>query len=367
MKVEPAESARGPRRLAGGREWILFGGCDYLGLAGDPAVAAAARESLAQNSLSPGGSRTTSGTHAEHLRLEEELARFLGVEAACLTGDGWIANMAALEALAPRLEGALVDLAAHPSLRRAARAAGVPIHDAPHLDVPGAAQRARRLGRVALLVDGYFPTLGERAPVAAYRQALPHGAWLLVDDAHALGVLGERGRGSAEALGGAPGRTLLTGTFSKALGTFGGFVAGASELVDAARRSEAYVCTTPIPAPLAAAARAALGKLAEDPPRPLERLRANLVLADRLLAAAGLPLAFGGLPVLALELTDPAREAAVDRALGARGLAVPRVEYPGAGPRLRIALSAAHGSAELELLVAALAEGLGARSPGSDA
>lgn len=359
MSGAPIESGRGTRRVVGGREWILFGGCDYLGLAGEPALLAAARAGLERDALSPGGSRTTTGTHREHLALERELARFLGAPAVCLLADGMLANLAALEALAPRVEAALFDAAAHPTLRRAALAAGLLPIRTPHADAARAAELAADHAPAALLVDGYYPMRGELAPLEAYRRALPAGTPWVVDDAHATGVVGARGRGSAESLDLAEPGVLLTGTLSKALGTQGGFVAGGEDLVAAARRSEAYVCTTPIPAHLAAAARAGLALLAEDPPRPLLALRANLAHLDRGLAERGSALRLHGLPVLALAVDDPARLLALEDALERHRLLVPRVEYPGQRAGLRLSVSAAHTERDLDRLAEALAEGLG--------
>ncbi len=358
MSGAPTESGRGTRRVVGGREWILFGGCDYLGLSGEPALLAAARARLELDALSPGGSRTTTGTHREHLLLERELASFLGAPAVCLLADGMLANLAALEALAPRVGVALVDAAAHPTLRRAALAAGLPPIRAPHNDPARAAELATDHAPAALLVDGCYPMRGELAPLAAYRRALPAGTPLVVDDAHATGVVGARGRGSAEVLDLADPDVVLTGTLSKALGTSGGFVAGCEELVAAVRRSDAYVCTTPIPAHVAAAARAGLALVAADPPRHLLALRANLAHFERLLAERGVAVRLGGLPVLALAHDERARLAAVEAALERRSLLVPRVEYPGQRAGLRVSLSAAHTGAELEALADALAEGL---------
>ena len=343
MSSGPVQSSRGVLRVEGGRELVSFGGCDYLGLANDEHVFAAARAALENNAFSAGGSRVTSGTHVEHLLLESELAALLGCEDACLTGDGLIANMAALEALARRVDVALVDAAAHASLDRAARAAGLERVVVPHLDV-----EAARADSV-LLVDGWFPMRGELAPVAAYHAALPAGAWLLVDDAHALGVVGARGWGSVEELETTRERLVITGTLSKAIGAFGGFVASTRELVADVRKSEAYVCTTPIPAHIAAAARAALAQVAEGPSARLVRLRANLERVDVLFTAAGSPLRFGGLPVLALDVD---LRAALER----RALFVPRVEYPGDEPRWRVVVSADHDGEQLARLVDALIE-----------
>jgi 7-keto-8-aminopelargonate synthetase-like enzyme len=359
---DPALERAGPGRVVtDGRELVYLGGCDYLGLAGHPRVVAALRAGLARWGVSAGASRATSGDTTEHRALEDELARFLGQEACVLLPEGWLANVALLEALAGEVRLALVDAKAHMSLPSAARAAGV--HPVPyeHADVGSlrATLEQHEGATPCVLTDGLFPSLGRCAPLDAILRALPPAGVLVVDDCHGTGVIGARGRGTHEELGVDDARMILTGTLSKALGCYGGFVAGSARRMQRVRgSSSAYLGTTPVPPALAAAGREALRILLEG--EVLATLRRNVALLRA--ALDGLGLRFGDLPVPVLALEPPS--AAVGRtlheALLAEGFLVPLVRYPGGpdgaedGGWLRLAVHAAHAPAELERLAAVL-------------
>ncbi|MCB9915270.1 MAG: pyridoxal phosphate-dependent aminotransferase family protein [Planctomycetes bacterium] len=284
----PATAASATRLVRGGRTLLSFAGTGYLGLAHHPAVLDAAREALARCGLSAGAARGTTGTFDEHEALEEELARFLGVEAVALAPDGWLADAAALEALAPEVDALLLDVDAHAALRAAARLVDLPRHDyAPHaLDEARAWLDARGAHRPALLCDGVHPMAQRVAELPLLLELVGSRGALVVDDSHGLGVLGAHGRGTVEAFALRDARLVVTGSLAKALGAGGGFVAGDAELVARVRTSSAaYNTTTPVPPAVAAGARAALRVLADDPAR-LERLRANARRLDALAARA---------------------------------------------------------------------------------
>ena len=267
-------------RTAGGRPGLLdLASNDYLGLAADPRLAEAA--AAAARDWGPGatGSRLVTGTTELHRRLEGELAAFAGVPQALVFSSGYLANLAVLTALAQVLgqagDGVLIvsDAANHASLIdgcRLARAQGARVVVTPHADV-AAVERALagRPERYALVVsDTVFSVAGDLAPVRdLHRVATAHGALLVLDEAHAFGVLGPGGRGAAAAAGitGDP-ALVLTFTLSKALGSQGGAVAGAAEvtgtLIDVGR---AFIFDTGLAPPSAAAALAALAILRGEP------------------------------------------------------------------------------------------------------
>jgi 7-keto-8-aminopelargonate synthetase-like enzyme len=361
MPAAALERAAPGRVVLDGRELVYLGGCDYLGLAAHPRVVAALQAGLERWGVSAGASRATSGDTTEHRALEDELARFLQQEACVLLPEGWLANVALLEALAGEIDLALVDARAHMSLPSAARAAGVRQAAYEHADVDSLRAALGELGatRPCVLTDGLFPSLGRCAPVDGILRTLPAGAVLVVDDCHGTGVLGERGRGTHEELGVADARLVLTGTLSKALGCYGGFVAGSAQRVEQVRaRSSAYLGTTPVPPALAAAGREALRLL--EGGEQLAGLRRNVAVLRSALDGIGLAFPRLPVPVVALEPPTAAAGHALHEALLSEGFLVPLVRYPGGPPGaqsagwLRLAVHAAHAPAELERLAAAL-------------
>jgi 8-amino-7-oxononanoate synthase len=344
----------------GERELLFFGGCGYLALAHEPRVRESLREASFRHGTSSGASRETTGNVEEHELLEAELARFLGLEAALLLPEGALANLALGEALGTRIPHALLDPEAHPTLVRAAGLGGASAAAwDPRKDL--ASQVSNLDGEVCLWTDGVFPMQGRRADAAALLGALPRGRGLLViDDCHGFGVLGARGRGSLEAAGVSDERAILTGTFSKALGTYGGFVAGTAERVGRVRaRSGLYTGTTPLPPPLAAAARTALCILAEEPQR-LERYRRSTAAFRRRMSDLGVALRPLEFPVVAFELESADRMARVHARALDQGVFVPYIRYAGAGEHgsFRIVWNAAHTEDDLERLAGALARAL---------
>ncbi len=355
----PIESRDARTLTLDGRELLAFHGCGYLGLAQHPAVLEAARQSLAEG-LSTGASRETTGNHHAHERLEEALAEFLGVEATLLTTDGYLADLAALQALADRVSVAVVDADAHPSLVDAARASGRTIVDYGPGDVGRARVLIERHGAdgVAVLTDGAFTMQGRCAPAAELLELLPADGVLVVDDSHAFGVLGDGGRGSLEANGLGDPRLVLTASLAKALGVAGGFVAGSAALIARVRnRADAYLGTTPIPPCLAAAALAALDVVQREPERR-ERLTANAALLHQLGRRLGLRRSAVPLPVLSLPVPSDEEGALITAELHDRGIFVPHVHYPGApeAGALRIAVTSEHDASDLRRLEEALAE-----------
>ncbi|MBL8897497.1 MAG: aminotransferase class I/II-fold pyridoxal phosphate-dependent enzyme [Planctomycetes bacterium] len=333
-------------------------GSDYLGLARDPRVLEAAQRALARYGLSSSASRWTSGETREHRACEEALAQFAGTEDAVLLPLGYLAAQAVVEAL----EGAYtwrLHRRAHAALEQAARqvvgagrgALGARWERAEELSAkPAETASGAPLG---VLSDALFPAVGAYLPLAAVHAALaPQRAPLVLDEAHSFGVLGPQGRGLAAALHlGERERVHVVGTLSKAFGAHGGFACGTRATTDAIRaRAALYVGATPIPAAIAAAARAALEIASAEP----ERRERVLALASRMsvgLRALGLEAAEPSFPVFALSRgIDPQR---AHDALRAAGYFAPLSRYPGLPPggALAITLSAAHEERDVERLL----------------
>jgi len=351
MASSVLESTTATTATIDGREYVAFAGCDYLGLSHHADVIAAAHGYGA--SLGSGASLQTSGRHVEHGLLEEELADFLDVDSVLLMPDGYVANIAALQGLAEQgFPVALHDSAAHVSLVDAARAAR--LRTASY--GAGDAQLARVLAEAhaesgfLLLTDGAYPTQARLAPTEELFDIALDG-YLVIDESHCLGVLGEGGRGMAAGLPGA--HVVRTSSLGKALGGAGGFVAGSADAVEKVRTyGRAYGGSTAMPPAMACALRASLAILEAEPERPV-RLAANAARLHALLDGH-----FGGetaphLPVRALHVPDGYRLAAD---LREQGVFAPHTRYPGdpQGGVVRFAVCSEHGEREFETLAAAL-------------
>ncbi len=337
---------------------------DYLGLSRHPAVLAAAAAELATSGLGAGASRLVTGTRPVHQQLEEALAAWLGRERVLLFPSGFQANLAAVSALADRHTLVLADRLIHHSLLVGVRASGARQQRFAHNDPADlerrllASRRERPDGRLLVLCESLYSMEGTSAPVAALAALCErHDAPLLVDEAHALGVLGSGGRGLAHGIGSV---ALVSGTFGKAFGSGGAFLATDALVGDwLLQSSGAFRYTTALAPPLAAGALAALRHLQATP-------SAGLALAERAarwrdaLEAAGWPRPPGEGPILPLLLGADADALAAQQRLEAAGLltvAIRPPTVPEDTARLRLVLRQDLPTGSLERLLAALGPG----------
>jgi 8-amino-7-oxononanoate synthase len=346
-----------------GRRCIDFCSNDYLGISAHPRVVAALVQAATEHGVGARASHLITGHQHAHDALEEALAAHTGRERALLFSTGYMANLGLATALVPKGGLVLGDALNHASLIDAGRISRAQLDWYDHADAAalGAKLADRAPGPALVLTDGVFSMDGDVAPLPALAAACRrHGARLAVDDAHGIGVLGGRGGGTVEHFGlGARDVPALVGTLGKAFGSFGAFVAGDADLVETLiQRARTYIYTTALPVPVAAATLAALEVSAAESWR---RVRV-LALAERfrsLAEAAGLPLAASRTPIqpVLVGAADAAVEAS--RRLLERGHYVAAIRpptVPAGTSRLRVALSAAHRDADVEDLVAALAD-----------
>jgi 8-amino-7-oxononanoate synthase len=362
------DGPQGVEVCADGRVLLSFCSNDYLGLANHPAVVAAFHRGLDEYGAGSGAAHLITGHSRAHHALEEELADFTGRPRALLFSTGYMANLGAMAALVGRGDRVFEDYSNHASLLDGARISGARLVRYRHGDVQDLGQRLQSApaGEYLVATDGVFSMDGDTAPLGqlaaiAARQA----AWLLVDDAHGLGVVGPGGRGTVAQAGlGLEQVPVLVGTLGKAFGTFGAFVAGAEELIETLiQQARTYIYTTAPPPSLAAASRAAL-QLVRDGDGRREQL-ARLVQRFRAGAAQlGVHLSDSVTPIQPLLVGAAPTALRLSEALRARGILVTAIRpptVPEGSARLRITLSAAHTETQVDRLLEALEHTLAAQ------
>lgn len=356
------ESPQGSVVRREGREFLNFCSNDYLGLAAHPDVVNAFQRGAERWGVGSGASHLVCGHTAAHHALEEELADFVGRERALLFSTGYMANLGAIAALTGRADWLLEDRLNHASLIDGARLSGVRLLRYGHADVESLRDKlaACRAGRKLVATDGVFSMDGDVAPLPSLVRAVQeNGAWLMVDDAHGLGVLGRDGRGTLALHGlGQDEVPVLMGTLGKAFGTFGAFVAGTDALIETlVQQARTYIYTTALPPAVAEATRASL-RLVRSEGWRRDKLKG---LTERFRAGAtalGLRLGASDTPIQAVLVGANAPAVAASARLADRGLWVTAIRpptVPAGTARLRVTLTAVHEEVHVDRLLEALA------------
>ncbi|MEQ9396148.1 8-amino-7-oxononanoate synthase [Haliea sp.] len=356
------ESGQGPLVRLDGREYLNFCSNDYLGLASHPKVIESLRAAASTWGVGSGASHLVCGHSAPHQALEEALADFTGRPRALLFSSGYAANTGILQALLQPGDTVLQDRLNHASLLDGGLHSGARLRRFAHNDCADLGRKlAQATGPALVAVDGVFSMDGDSAPLAAIARVCgQRQAWLMVDDAHGFGVAGANGAGSVEAAGLDMAEVpVLMATLGKALGTSGAFVAGSELLIEALIQSTRnYIYTTAMPPALAAASLTALGLLREEAWRR-EQLAALVTAFREGAGELGLPLVAANSAIQPLLVGDAARAIELSRQLRDRGILISAIRpptVPAGTSRLRITLSAAHSGAQVERLLATLAE-----------
>jgi glycine C-acetyltransferase/8-amino-7-oxononanoate synthase len=361
-RLREVEGEQGPRVTLDGQDVLLLCSNNYLGLAGHPAVRAAAAEAAMRWGAGAGASRLISGSMTVHGRLERRLAAFEGTEAALLFGSGYLANTGTVSALARRGEVVFSDRLNHASIIDGCRLSAAETFVYEHSDLDHLAGGLERAGgRGALIVtDGVFSMDGDVAPLEGLAElAQRHGCRLMVDEAHGTGALGPGGRGAVAAAGLEGEVDLIVGTLGKALGGYGAYVCCEAEVRELLINvSRPFIFSTALPPPVVAAADAALAEL-EAQPEMVERLRRNAKAIRAALAAEGLAVEPEGtqiVPILVGAAADATAlcEAALDRGVFAQAIRPPTV--PDGTSRLRLTVIATHREHELERAAVAIGD-----------
>jgi 8-amino-7-oxononanoate synthase len=367
------QSGQGVRVRLCGRELLNFSSNDYLALAGDVRLARAAARAAHHYGCGAGASALVSGRLPPLRSLERTLADWEGTEAALVFSSGYAANLAAVGSLASKPDAVFSDAFNHASLIDGCRLSRAAIHVYRHNDLDHLAKLLRIEGRRArrrlIVSETVFSMDGDLAPLAELLEfAERFDCLLLIDEAHATGVLGEHGCGITDMLkpgSWSPDRLIKVGTLSKALGTQGGFVCGARRSIDwLVNYARPYIFSTALAPPTAAAARRAVQIARSEP----QRRRHVLALAERLrreLREMGGEAGDSCCQIMPL-IVGEAREAmALSRRLEKQGLLVPAIRPPSVpegAARLRISVTAGHTDADVDQLMAALRSSMASRT-----
>lgn len=357
-------SQQGPEMEIDDHAVLAFCSNDYLGLANHPAINEAYRKGIERWGTGSGAAHLINGHSAAHHALEEELADFTGRERALLFSTGYMANLGVAGALLGRRDAIFEDRLNHASLLDAGLLCGARFHRYRHAD-PG--DLAARLdapdvqGEKLVTTDGVFSMDGDLAPLSELAGVChQNNAWLMVDDAHGLGVIGEQGRGSVAVHGLTTKQVpVLMGTLGKAFGTFGAFVAGDEALIETLiQQARTYIYTTAAPPALAEATRASLQLVQREQWRR-DHLQQLVRQFKTFASQLGLPLMESNTPIQPLLVGDSEKALALSESLLQRGILVSAIRPPTVPPngaRLRITFSAAHSEKHLDRLMHALDE-----------
>ena len=356
------QSAQRPRIVIDGAPMLAVASNDYLGLAADPAVVAAAQDGAARWGAGAGASHLVCGHQAPHAALEQRLAAFVRPDAAAsalLLSTGYLANLAILGALGDRRTSVFADRLNHACLNDGALLARARLVRYAHGDVDMLARQLASAGdgRRIIATDAVFSMDGDIAPLPALLDlARVHDAWLVVDDAHGFGILGD-GRGTLAHFGLGDERIVYMATLGKAAGVAGAFVVAHPAVIESiVQFARPYIYTTAAPAMLACALDASLDAIVDGAARrarlarSVDRLRCGLAdLAHLLLPSST--------PIQALVVGDSAAAVELSARLQSQGIFVPAIRpptVPDGTARLRISLSAAHDDDDVDALVSAL-------------
>ncbi|MDC0144510.1 8-amino-7-oxononanoate synthase [Verrucomicrobia bacterium] len=364
--VREVASAQGARVRLEGREVLNFSSNDYLGLANHPALKESAVQAIENFGTGAGAARLISGSQSPHHELENVLANFKGTESALAFSSGYAAALGTIPALVGTGDVVVLDKLVHASLVDAAKLSGAKLRVSKHNDLADLARilewAAEQGGRTLMVAESVYSMDGDLAPLLNLVELKEqHGAWLMLDEAHATGLYGKGRRGVAEEFDVAARVEVQMGTLGKALGAAGGYICGSNELVDLLRhRARSFVFSTaPMPAQ-AAAARAGIKVL--ESAEGEERRTRLWSLVDELkngLIGLGWQLPVVQSAILPLMVGAEAEAIVLSEQLLEAGVFVPPIRCPTVArghARLRITVSAAHSSDDIKKLLEVLGE-----------
>ncbi|MCW8923447.1 MAG: 8-amino-7-oxononanoate synthase [Gammaproteobacteria bacterium] len=355
-----SESAQQPEMVIDGRAVINFCSNDYLGLANHVEVKNAFIEGVKKYGAGSGAAHLVNGHSKAHHELEEELAEFTGYPRTLLFSTGYMANLGLAQALVGKGDTVLEDRLNHASLIDGGLLSGARFQRYAHNDVEQLGEKLKTAkGETLVLTDGVFSMDGDIANIPVLADSCKqHDVWLMVDDAHGFGVLGNNGRGSLEHFNVPQNDVpIYMATLGKALGTSGAFIAGSEALIETLiQKARPYIYTTATPPAVAEATRASL-QLIKTKPELREQLNSNIQYFSQCATQTGIELTDSQTAIQPIILGDEARAVAASEQLLEQGLLVTAIRpptVPKGTARLRITLSASHTKVQIDQLIDAL-------------
>ncbi|WP_373332136.1 8-amino-7-oxononanoate synthase [Thiopseudomonas alkaliphila] len=354
------QSPQAPEVIVDGQACLAFCSNDYLGLANHPEVIAAMQQGAARWGVGGGASHLVIGHSEPHHQLELALAKFTGRERALLMSTGYMANLAAVTALVGQGDTVLHDRLNHASLLDAGMLSGARFTRYLHNDLASLEQRlSKATGNRLIVTDGVFSMDGDLAPLPEICQlAQQHNAWVMVDDAHGFGPLGASGGGCVEQMGLTQTQVpVLVGTLGKAFGSSGAFIAGSEELIETLIQfARPYIYTTSQPPAVACASLKSLELIQTEGWRR-EHLNQLIAQFRATLIAANIPLMNSHTPIQPVVVGDSAQAMQLSAKLREQGIIVGAIRpptVPSGSARLRITLTAAHTTEQVQRVTDAL-------------
>ncbi len=357
------DSAQGPRVLIEGREIILLSSNNYLGLANHPRVKEAAIRAIERYGFGSGASRLISGNMSLHEELEERLARFKGVESALIFNSGYTANTGVIPAIAGIGDFIYSDELNHASIIDGSRLSRAEIRVYPHKDMNALEdllKKEKGQGRKLIITDTVFSMDGDIAPLKEiYDLSRMYDAILMIDEAHATGVLGKKGRGAIEHFNLKDNDIIQMGTLGKALGTFGAYIAGSKELINyLISKARSFIYTTSLPPSVLAAAIEAINIIEEDGSL-LKRLWDNRKRFIESLHSSGFDTLRSETPIIPVFIGDAHKAIKMAEFLFEQGIFAPAIRpptVPEGRSRIRTTVMATHTKEDIEKAVKALSK-----------
>src|SRR5438874_2568556 len=365
------DSAQSPHIAILGRSLLNFSSNDYLGLANHPALKEAACKAVEQFGAGSGGSRLISGSLAPHHQLEESLARFKGAQAAVSFSSGYAAALGTIGALLDKGDVIVLDKLVHASIVDAARLCQAKLRVFDHNDVTGLgkilkwastgpkAAASSRKRRILIVTESVFSMDGDLAPLREIVEMKErHGAWLMLDEAHATGLFGQHRRGLAEAFELGHRVEIQLGTLGKAFGSAGGYVCGSRKLIELLiNKARSFIFSTaPTPATTAAATAAIELVQSDEGERRRNLLWSNVDRVKNGLVTSGCQIPVVRSAIIPIIVGDEAKAVSLSSALSELGIFIPAIRYPTVArgeARLRLTVSAAHSSSDIATLLGA--------------
>ena len=353
MSAPVLQPSRNQTVIWGNKKYLFFGGYDYHRLSQENSVVRAAVKTMRKYGVNCGGSRITTGNHPLHILLEEKISSFMGMENSILLPTGYMANFALMEIFSDKRKLCFCDEKMHPSLKQAVCLSGCrPIYFKSR-NVNDLKHKLKDSKNFILITDG---VCGGLPPVTEYFNLCEkHKGFLVLDEAHCIGVLGDTGRGSCERAGIMSEQIILTGSLSKAPGTGGGFISGPLKLTEKIRKTIAYGTTSAPPLPVVAASIASLDYL-EKHPEDVKKLQNISLSVKKILKKAGYDIIVDEFPAVGIYIEDKVKSDYLYQACLGANIYPPFISYPERGDYFRFTFSSRHTAKQIHKLLKVLTD-----------